>query len=99
MANIEKEILVMAIAVLTNCALATNASTPSYLKIYPDVSEPSTEPLYFALMMSFGGDFDSSSGVCGVQVALDQINANSSLLSGYTLHYVLTDSQVSRPWV
>ena len=53
-----------------------------------------TTPLYIGLMMSFGGDYDSSSGVPGVQIALNQINSDPSMLPGYTLHYALTDSQV-----
>ena len=52
------------------------------------------KPLVFGLIMSFGGNIDSSGVVPGVRVALDQINNESSLLPGYTLHYALSDSQV-----
>ena len=72
---------------------------PYYLQVYPG-TDPSGETsvgiksLYFALMMSFGGDFRSSGTIPGVQVALDQINSDPTLLPGYQLHYTLTDSQV-----
>ena len=72
---------------------------PYYLQVYPG-TDPSRETsvgiksLYFALMMSFGGDFRSSGAIPGVQVALDQINSDPTLLPGYQLHYTLTDSQV-----
>ena len=67
-----------------------------YLQVYPgrDANNNGTVPLYFGLMMSFGGDYTSSGGVPGVQVALDQINDDPTMLPGYTLHYILTDSQV-----
>jgi len=68
-----------------------------YLDIYPPVDEndPRT-PLYFALLQSFGGNFNGSGSVAGLQVALDRINNEPSLLSGYSLHYTLTDSQVGQ---
>lgn len=53
-----------------------------------------TCPLYVALLMSFGGSYVSSGVIPGIQVALDQINSDPSLLPGYTLHYTLMDSQV-----
>ena len=49
----------------------------------------------FGLIMSFGGNIDSSGAVPGVRVALDRINSDSSLLPGYSLHYALSDSQVA----
>jgi len=68
-----------------------------YLDIYPPVDEndPRT-PLYFALLQSFGGNYNGSGSVAGLQVALDRINNEPSLLSGYSLHYTLTDSQCNR---
>ena len=72
---------------------------PYYLQVYPG-ADPSGETsvglksLYFALMMSFGGDFRTSGTIPGVQAALDQINSDPTLLPGYQLHYTLTDSQV-----
>ena len=66
-----------------------------YLDIYPPVDENDTRtPLYFALLQSFGGDYDGSGSVAGLQVALDRINSDPTLLPGYSLHYTLTDSQV-----
>ena len=52
-------------------------------------------PLYVVYMSSFGGAFASAGSIPGVQIALDQINDDPFMLPGYTLHYVLRDSQVS----
>ena len=60
----------------------------------PDPATNHTCPLYVALMMSFGGDVDSSGAIPGVQLALNQINSDPSMLPGYSLHYTLTDTQV-----
>lgn len=61
----------------------------------PDAASNRTCPLYVALLMSFGGAYTSSGVVPAIQVALDQINSDPSMLPGYTLHYTLKDSQVS----
>ena len=82
-----------------NQSLVPSPPWPYYLQVYPGTN-PTEEAsvglksLYFALMMSFGGDFRSSGAIPGVQVALDQINSDPTLLPGYQLHYTLTDSQV-----
>lgn len=76
-----------------------------YKHIYPpvDITQPQGEctpsdnvtcPLYVAYMTSFGGSFTSSGALPGVQIALDQINDNTDILPGYSLHYLLMDSQV-----
>ena len=66
---------------------------------YPPLPHASNEsakkPLVFGLIMSFGGNIDSSGAVPGVRVALDRINNDATLLPGYTLHYALSDSRVS----
>ena len=96
---------VLATAVLAQPSANVNNSSqspwPYYLQVYPgnDPSEeaavaPPLTSLYFALMMSFGGDFKTAGAIPGVQVALDQINGDTTLLPGYKLHYTLTDSQV-----
>ena len=66
-----------------------------YLDVYPPVDQNDTRtPLHFALLQSFGGNFDGSGSVAGLQVALDRINSDPTLLPGYSLHYTLMDSQV-----
>ena len=65
-------------------------------QVYPrpeDVSNGTT-PLYFALMQSFSGGYRSSGGIPGLMVALDEINSNSTVLPGYSLHYTLSDNAV-----
>ena len=75
--------------------LSLVSTVRSYLQIYPPINENDTRtPLYFALLQSFGGQYNGSGSVAGLQVALDRINNNPNLLPGYTLHYTLTDTQV-----
>ncbi len=86
------------IAVLLN-TLAAWGGHLDLGSIYPPVDNRSdTFHLYFGLMMSVGGAYDSSGMIPAVQVALDWIN-NSSLLSGflpgYSLHYVFQNSKVN----
>ena len=82
-----------------------------YKQVYPkadlqqdprncSVSDNGTCPLYIALMMAFGGDFVSSGAIPGIQVAIDEINNDSSMLPGYTLHYTLMATTVRnvKPW-
>ena len=55
-----------------------------------------TTPLYFGLIQSFSASqIDGSGTVAGVNIALDRINNDCSLLPGYSLHYTVADSQVS----
>ena len=71
------------------------ASQWPYLQVYPPINETDGRtPLYFALVLSFGGDYKSIGVLPGVQIALDYINSQPSILPGYSLHYTLTDSQV-----
>ena len=68
----------------------------SYERIYPPLNETDeTTHVYLGLIVSFGDLFNSSGNVAGVRVALDSINSDEYLLQNYTLHYVLSDSQVS----
>ena len=64
--------------------------------LYPPVHQNNTNShLYFGLIVSFGEEINTSSNVAGVRLALNKINSNRYLLQNYTLHYVLSDSQVS----
>ena len=63
--------------------------------VYPPVEANDTvDHLYFTLIMSFGGAFNSSGTIPGIQVALDHINEDPNIIQGYKLHYILSDSQV-----
>jgi len=66
-------------------------------QVYPDLHgvQNGTTPLYFALMQSFSGGYVSAGGIPGLMVALDEINDDSTVLPGYSLHYTLSDSAVS----
>ena len=64
-------------------------------KYYPPLdNQTKAIPLVFGLIMSFGGNIESSDAVPGVRVALDRINNDTNILPGYSLHYALSDSRV-----
>lgn len=85
---------VIVITALLQPSQASSSPWP-YLQVYPPVNETDVRtPLYFALMLSFGGDYTSIGALPAVQIALNYINNQPSILPGYTLHYTLTDSQV-----
>ena len=89
-----QSLLLVACATLVLPGLAVPSDWP-YLQVYPPVNETDDRtPLYIATTLSFGGSYRSVGALPGVQIALDYINSNRSLLPGYTLHYTLTDSQV-----
>lgn len=52
-------------------------------------------PLYIALMMSYGGEADSRGVIPAIQMAIDHINDDPTMLPGYTLHYILKKTKVS----
>ena len=63
------------------------------MEIYPNITDK--KPLFLAFLISFGGAYKSNGGLPGVQIALDEINRDPSMLPGYSLHYTLKDSNVS----
>ena len=76
-----------------------SSSTPwPYHQIHPPVNETDGRtPLYFSLVFSFpGSSYVSIGSLPGIQIALDYINSEPSILPGYSLHYTLTDSQVAQ---
>lgn len=82
------------LAILVPSSSASDTPWP-YLQVYPEVDESDLRtPLYFALMLSFGGDYTTIGALPAVQIALDYINSEPSILPGYSLHYTLTDSLV-----
>ena len=64
------------------------------LQTYPPTARDGTQSLYMAVMQSFSGGWVSAGGVPAIQLALDDINANDSVLPEYTLKYQLTDTKV-----
>ena len=80
--------------ILIQVAVVKSQEVSMYNQTYPTETDDRT-PLYFAVMFSFGGDYASIGVLPGVQIALDYINSELTILPGYSLHYTLTDSQVS----
>ena len=101
-------LLVMIILLFSQEKIAAEESSfGPYKQVYPksdlqqdprycSVSENDTCPLYIALMMAFGGDADTSGVIPGIQVAIDEINNDPLILPGYTLHYTLMATTVSK---
>ncbi|CAI8020636.1 Gamma-aminobutyric acid type B receptor subunit 1 [Geodia barretti] len=81
----------------SSVTLAQESQGP-YHQIYPPVNDTDGRtPLYIAVVLSFGGSSYKSVGALpGIQIALDYINSEPSILPGYSLHYTLTDSQCDR---
>ena len=64
---------------------AVNNNSTCALCIQP--GEVSLRSLYIAFFTSFGGDFLSSGVIPAVDLALELINENTSILQGYSLNY------------
>ena len=81
---------------LVQPSLGEVLSDGEVFQVYPDLEDMQngTTPLYFALMQSFSGGYVSAGGIPGLMVALDEINNNSTVLPGYSLHYTLSDDAV-----
>ena len=89
-----KKLLLCFLFLLENVVLSS--SQWPYHQIYPPLNESDDRTsLYFAVVLSFGGERVSIGALPGVQIALDHINSQPSILPGYTLHYTLTNSEVS----
>ena len=89
------KLLPLYLLVNTFRSLVSSAASWPYLQIYPPVNASDGRiPLYFTLMLS-SANFRSIIAVPGVQIALDHINGEPSILPGYSLHYTLSDSRVT----
>ena len=88
------------VLVLLCLCCVTGLRTPvlnDSVQIYPSLDQSGgLSPLYFGLMAAPSEDSDYvNATVKAIQLALDEINDNSDLLRGYSLHYTLTVSQVT----
>ena len=98
-------LLLATIVAVTAASMNTVYNYGPYDHVYPYVditqnrsacvaSENKTCPLYIALMISSGGDVDSRGVIPAVQMAIDQINSETNMLPGYSLHYILKTTKV-----
>ena len=98
--DLSRTLAALAVILAALPTLRASSLTPwPYLQVYPPVNESNDStatPLYFALVLSSGGEYTSIGAVPGVQVALDYVNSQPDILPGYSLHYTLADSQVMR---
>ena len=85
-----------------SCSMAAGEVGAGYYReVYPPLNTSDSEDgghLFFALVQSFGSrvgsEFNGSGNIAGIQVALDRINRDPSILPNHVLHYTLTDSEV-----
>ena len=89
----------LAVSVVMGVLLLAYSTASPYLQVYPPYNHSDTRtPLHFALMLSIDPNsipnLTSIRALPGVQIALDYVNGQPSVLPGYSLHYTLTDSQV-----
>ena len=90
-------LFVLSLASTNLLQLSSAASGETYYKeVYPevDLTGDLSNHIFFALVQSFGAQFNGSGNIAGIKVALDRINNDSSVLPNHVLHYTLTDSQV-----
>ena len=82
---------------LTAVAGSSTAQDSYYKEVYPTVnfSQDLSGHVFFALVQSFGKEFNGSGNIAGIKVALDRINSDPNILPDHTLHYTLTDSKAS----
>jgi gamma-aminobutyric acid type B receptor len=92
MAHGARSPLVAALAVVCIAVCKSKLQDASLPFTYPAEPLPNTTSLYFGLLQSFGGTYDGSGSIPGIQLALDNINEAQTLLPGYTLQFVLRDS-------
>ena len=96
MAEVKLGLMLHLTALIALCFTISRSQESDLLPYtYPTSPVPNTTSLYFGLLQSFGGEYVSSGSIPGVQLALDYINDAQVLLPGYTLRYILRDSQVS----
>lgn len=93
-------VLFVAVAATYTWSCCSCNAEPYYKEIYPPVNltQAAMEGghVFFALVQSFGSEFNGSGNIAGIKVALDRINNDSNILPDHTLHFTLTDSEVSR---
>ena len=82
-------IIMLAMVVLSTTSIKCSGT------MYQNMTNKTSTPLYFGLMLSLSGDQQSTGALAGVQAALDHINSRDDLLPGYSLHYTLIDSEVT----
>ena len=90
--------LFIAVAATHWCCCSCDAE-PYYKEIYPPVNLTQAAMdgghIFFALVQSFGSEFNGSGNIAGIKVALNRINSDPRILPDHTLHFTLTDSKVS----
>jgi gamma-aminobutyric acid type B receptor len=88
--------LLLLLLLVSQSGLLASAGVYNLEDPYPPEDSDSRVPLYFSLIQSFSGQYISSYSLPGLQLALDLINEDETLLPGYSLHFVITDTECNK---
>ena len=90
--------IIFVAAVLSTCSCKLVSASRS--NDSSDGDKDDLKPIYFAFMTAFSGSFVSSGTIPAVNLAIERVNSNMTLLQGYRLNYTTVyDTQVSQSLV
>lgn len=92
MTTFEPQSIDLTTAAISAANFSASSATTS---IMSSEGEDTRIPLYLSAYFTLGGSWDGSGILPAVEMALDHINADADILSGYVLRMVWNDTKVS----